>query len=229
MKLRGALGGLNLLIEASDTQETLETGLRERQELLAQRVTIELAADADAGALQAAFAAVRAAGGELGRVRGPRQPAAASAPVPSPGAPSLTDVPAAPPPMQRSEAPPSLDSSQTVVVHHGLRAGFRGEYRGSVVVLGDVNPGAELVAGGDIIVLGALRGMVHAGAEGRTDAIVYARPIASAQIRIAGAVARSAEDNVLESMKRMQEKAEAELARLQNGVIQIESYHPQRG
>ena len=76
--------------------------------------------------------------------------------------------------------------------------------------------------------LGALRGVVHAGAEGRTDAIVYARPIASAQIRIAGAVARSADDNMLESMKRMQEKAEAELARLQDGVIRIESYHPQR-
>ncbi|ULH15427.1 septum site-determining protein MinC [Deinococcus sp. KNUC1210] len=227
MKLRGALGGLNLLIEASDTQETLETGLRERQELLSQRVTIELAADADAGALQAAFAAVQAAGGELGRVRGPRQ-TAAPAPAPTAAAPSPSDVPAAPPPMQRSEAPPTLDSSQTVVVHHGLRAGFRGEYRGSVVVLGDVNPGAELVAGGDIIVLGALRGVVHAGAEGRSDAIVYARPIASAQIRIAGAVARSAEDNMLESMKRMQEKAEAELARLQDGVIQIESYHPQR-
>jgi len=95
-------------------------------------------------------------------------------------------------------------------------------------VLGDVNPGAELVAGGDVIVMGALRGVVHAGAAGRADAIVYARPIASAQIRIASAVARSAEENSMGSMKR-QQGAEAELARLQDGVIQIESYHPQRG
>ena len=214
MKLRGALGGLNLLIEASDTSTTLEAGLGERQELLAQRVTIELAADADAATLETAFRLVRAAGGELGRLRGPRQPAAPAAPA---------EALVAPP------TDPATDSAQTIVIQHGLRAGFRGEYRGSVVVLGDVNPGAELVAGGDIIVLGTLRGVAHAGAEGRTDVIVYARPIASAQIRIAGVVARSADGNSLESMKRTQERAEAELARLEGGVIQIESYHSQRG
>ena len=127
-----------------------------------------------------------------------------------------------------SPAPAAPDSARTEILQHGLRAGFRGEYRGSVVVLGDVNPGTELIAGGDVIVMGALRGMVHAGAGGRSDAIVYARPIASAQIRIAGAVARSADDNSLGSMRRMQERPEAELARLQDGVIQIESHQPQR-
>ncbi|WP_425148245.1 septum site-determining protein MinC [Deinococcus sp.] len=232
MKLRGALGGLNLLIEATDTPDTLEAGLKERQELLAQRVTIELAADTAAELLETVFRSVRAAGGELGRVRGPRQPAASSGPASPSASPTLTGPPAqvTPPPAPAPVLPGSVqtDSAQTVMIQHGLRAGFRGEYRGSVVVLGDVNPGAELVAGGDIIVLGALRGVVHAGAEGRSDAIVYARPIASAQIRIAGALARSAEDNSLGSMKRTQERAEAELARLQDGVIQIESYHPQR-
>ena len=123
---------------------------------------------------------------------------------------------------------PAPDSGRTEILQHGLRAGFRGEYRGSVVVLGDVNPGAELIAAGDVIVMGALRGVVHAGAGGRESAIVYARPIASAQIRIAGAVARSADDNSLGAMRRSQERPEAELARLQDGVIQIESYQPQR-
>ena len=229
MKLRGALGGLNLLIEATDTPASLNETLLARREMLSGKVTVELAADADPEVLEAAFSAVRAAGGELGRVRGAREHAknggdrhgndgqdvAAST--------LMVRTPAA-----LLSGSPAPDSGRTEILQHGLRAGFRGEYRGSVVVLGDVNPGAELIAAGDVIVMGALRGVVHAGAGGRTDAIVYARPIASAQIRIAGAVARSADDNSLGAMRRSQERPEAELARLQDGVIQIESYQPQR-
>ncbi|WP_456829146.1 septum site-determining protein MinC [Deinococcus sp. UYEF24] len=224
MKLRGALGGLNLLIEATDTPLSVSEGLAARREMLKQKVTTELAADADPEVLEVAFAAVRAAGGELGRVRGAREQAPRPAPEDAAG-PTTSKAPAA------SVAPPSVprtEDARTEILQHGLRAGFRGEYRGSVVVLGDVNPGAELIAAGDVIVMGALRGVVHAGSGGRTDAIVYARPIASAQIRIAGAVARSADDNSLGAMRRVQERPEAELARLQDGVIQIESYQPQR-
>ncbi len=220
MKLRGALGGLNLLIEASDTPGMVAQALAERAAMLAQKVTVELATDADPQVIETVFAAVRAAGGELGRVRGARDTSAKT----------ITEAPA---PVVRTVAPVAEaarpdDSTRTEIVQHGLRAGFRGEYRGSVVVLGDVNPGAELIAAGDVIVMGALRGVVHAGADGRSDAIVYARPIASAQIRIASALARSADDNSLEAMRRMHERPEAELARLQDGVIQIESYQSQR-
>ena len=229
MKLRGALGGLNLLIEATDTPASLNETLLARRGMLSGKVTVELAADADPEVLEAAFSAVRAAGGELGRVRGAREHAKNG------GDRHGTDGQdvAASTLMVRTPAAllsgsPAPDSGRTEILQHGLRAGFRGEYRGSVVVLGDVNPGAELIAAGDVIVMGALRGVVHAGAGGRTDAIVYARPIASAQIRIAGAVARSADDNSLGAMRRSQERPEAELARLQDGVIQIESYQPQR-
>ena len=229
MKLRGALGGLNLLIEATDTPTSLNETLQARREMLSGKVTVELAADADPEVLEAAFSAVRAAGGELGRVRGAREHARNGGDRYGNDG---QDV-AAPALMVRTPAAllsgsPAPDSGRTEILQHGLRAGFRGEYRGSVVVLGDVNPGAELIAAGDVIVMGALRGVVHAGAGGRTDAIVYARPIASAQIRIAGAVARSADDNSMGAMRRSQERPEAELARLQDGVIQIESYQPQR-
>jgi septum site-determining protein MinC len=234
MKLRGALGGLNLLIEASDTPLSVREGLAARQAMLGQKVITELAADADPQALEAVFAAVRAAGGELGRVRGIREQLPRPAPEPAVAAPGLESASgaASAPALPAVSGTPGIgtqtDSARTEILQHGLRAGFRGEYRGSVVVLGDVNPGAELIAAGDVIVMGALRGVVHAGAGGRTDAIVYARPISSAQIRIAGAVARSADDNSLEAMRRTQERPEAELARLQDGVIQIESYQPQR-
>ncbi|GGJ65728.1 septum site-determining protein MinC [Deinococcus aquiradiocola] len=220
MKLRGALGGLNLLIEATDTRTTVLDALAARREMLAQKVTLELAADADPEALEAAFAAVREAGGELARVKGQRR-SETDAPD-APRSPAAASVPAARPAQD-------AEGARTEIVQHNLRAGFRGEYRGSVVVLGDVNPGAELVAAGDVIVMGALRGVVHAGAAGRTDAIVYARPIASAQIRIAGAVARSADSSGLGAMRRTQDRPEAELARLQDGAILIESFHTQRG
>ena len=234
MKLRGALGGLNLLIEATDTPASLNETLLARREMLSGKVTVELAADADPEVLEAVFSAVRAAGGELGRVRGAREHARNGGDKHGDdGHGTERQDLAAPALMVRTPAAllsgsPAPDSGRTEILQHGLRAGFRGEYRGSVVVLGDVNPGAELIAAGDVIVMGALRGVVHAGAGGRTDAIVYARPIASAQIRIAGAVARSADDNSLGAMRRSQERPEAELARLQDGVIQIESYQPQR-
>lgn len=59
--------------------------------------------------------------------------------------------------------------------HKGsLRNGQKIEFEGSVIVVGDVNPGAEIKAGGNIIILGQLKGMAHAGCKGMTDAFVSA-------------------------------------------------------
>ena len=58
----------------------------------------------------------------------------------------------------------------------------------SIVVCGDVNFGAEIIAGGNIMILGALRGVAHAGANGNTMAIISANNIDLTQIRIANLV-----------------------------------------
>jgi len=201
MKLRGTLGGINLLLEPGDTAGSVTQALAPRAGMLGDHVTLEVQGDTDPAALEAALAAVRAAGGTPGRVRAPRVT------VTAPG-----------------EGGGEEGSARTVILPHGVRAGFRGEYRGSVVILGDVNPGAEIVAGGDVIVMGALRGVVHAGFGGHADAIVWARPIASAQIRIGDAVARAPEGGGLGNMKRLEGNESAELARLQDGVIVIEGH-----
>jgi septum site-determining protein MinC len=60
-------------------------------------------------------------------------------------------------------------------------------------LIGDVNPGAEIVAGGNIIVWGALRGTAHAGAMGDEGAIICALELAPRQIRIGSLIARSPE------------------------------------
>lgn len=56
------------------------------------------------------------------------------------------------------------DISETKFVQNSLRSGQRQEYPGSIVICGDVNAGAEVIAGGNIMILGALRGLAHAGA-----------------------------------------------------------------
>ena len=72
-----------------------------------------------------------------------------------------------------------------------LRSGGKVAYEGNVVVLGDVNPGAEIVAGGSVIIWGRLRGVVHAGAEGDESAVVCALELLPTQLRIAGEIAVS--------------------------------------
>ncbi len=80
------------------------------------------------------------------------------------------------------------DISETKFIQNSLRSGNREEYPGSIVVCGDVNFGAEIIAGGNIMILGALRGVAHAGANGNTMAIISANNIDVTQIRIANLV-----------------------------------------
>ena len=78
----------------------------------------------------------------------------------------------------------------TTLYHRGtLRGGQTLQQLGSIVVVGDVNPGAELVATGDILVFGALRGTAHAGAQGDARARVYALELIPTQLRIATCIA----------------------------------------
>lgn len=65
-----------------------------------------------------------------------------------------------------------------------VRSGQKIEFEGSIIVLGDVNDGAEVIAEDNIVVLGNLRGMAHAGAKGNMNAIIAAHIIDSPQIRI---------------------------------------------
>ena len=76
-------------------------------------------------------------------------------------------------------------------LHRTLRSGQVIRHPGHVIVLGDVNPGAEIVAGGNIVVWGHLRGVVHAGAGGDEGVRVCALDLAPTQLRIAGRIAVS--------------------------------------
>ena len=81
-----------------------------------------------------------------------------------------------------------IADSKTKFVRNSLRSGMKIEYEGSLVILGDVNPGAEVIAEENIVVLGNLRGLAHAGAKGNKNAIISANMIDSPQIRIANII-----------------------------------------
>jgi septum site-determining protein MinC len=80
----------------------------------------------------------------------------------------------------------------STLYHRGtLRGGQALHNLGNLVVIGDVNPGAELVASGDVVVFGALRGVAHAGAQGDRASRVIALELAPTQLRIATLIATS--------------------------------------
>lgn len=81
-----------------------------------------------------------------------------------------------------------VDISRTKFYRGSFRSGQRIEFEGSIVIMGDVNDGAEVIAEDNIVILGNLRGMAHAGAKGNEKAIISANIIESSQIRIANAI-----------------------------------------
>lgn len=96
-----------------------------------------------------------------------------------------------------------------------LRSGTRIEFPGNIVVLGDVNPGAEVIAENSILIWGRVRGVVHAGVKGDEAAVVCGLDLSAAQIRIGGASATPS--------KRGGE-AHPEKYFLEDGIIQSESW-----
>ena len=85
----------------------------------------------------------------------------------------------------RTYAVDDLGEETALFLERTLRSGTRIEFAGHVVVLGDVNPGAEIVAEGNVIIWGRLRGMVHAGSKGNREAVICALDFSPMQLRIA--------------------------------------------
>lgn len=71
-----------------------------------------------------------------------------------------------------------------------VRSGIEIRHNGSIVIFGDVNAGGEIIATGDILVWGKLKGIAHAGAKGNAQAVIMALHLEATQIRIADFVAR---------------------------------------
>jgi septum site-determining protein MinC len=121
-----------------------------------------------------------------------------------------------PPSPDGGPAAPEEDGTFGVMIRRTLRSGRTVRSQGHVVVFGDVNPGAEIIADGDVIIWGRLRGNVHAGAGGDETAFVCALDMTPTQLRIAGYISISPQDK--------KHKPKPEIALIRNDHIIVEAW-----
>jgi septum site-determining protein MinC len=105
---------------------------------------------------------------------------------------------------------------EATLVKRTLRSGANITHPGDITIIGDVNPGAEVIAGGDIVIWGRLRGMAHAGAQGDETAVVCAMDLSPTQLRIAGHIAIPPQDR---------EGNGAEIAFIRDGQVVAEAWN----
>jgi len=122
-----------------------------------------------------------------------------------------------PQPPQADGGGKMLPFVEGILLRRTLRSGQVARHEGHIAVIGDVNAGAEIVAGGDVIVWGKVRGIVHAGALGDESAVVCALYLAPMQLRIGSHIARAPEGRAMRP--RAPEKAF-----VRNGSIVVEPW-----
>lgn len=94
----------------------------------------------------------------------------------------------------------------STLFHRGtIRSGNILQSKGHLIVVGDVNEGAELYAVGNIVVMGSLKGMAHAGCEGDESACIIANQLKSTQIRISKHISIKADGDVISDKLRIAE------------------------
>lgn len=114
-----------------------------------------------------------------------------------------------------------LEEGMTKFYRGTVRSGQLVSFEGNLVVIGDVNPGGEVIAAGNVVVMGSLRGMVHAGADGNKEAIVAALNLQPTQLRIADVITRPPDT------KEERQGLIPELAFVRDELVYIERFLPQ--
>lgn len=111
----------------------------------------------------------------------------------------------------------TVTEDMALFINKTLRSGQRVEFSGNVVVMGDVNAGAEIVAEGSVIVWGRVRGMIHAGTKGNRSASICALDLSATQLRISDEVS---------AMLKPQKDPKPEIASINSeGRLQAELWH----
>lgn len=105
----------------------------------------------------------------------------------------------------------------TVVEHRTVRSGEKVASEGHLIIMGDVNPGAEVIAENNIIVWGSLKGTAYAGVPNHENAVIAALHLSPIQLRIAGYIARSPDVRPVTA-------AVPELARIDQNEIVVETW-----
>ena len=109
---------------------------------------------------------------------------------------------------------------KTRFIRKAVRGGQCINYPGNIVIIGDVNSGAEVSAAGNVIVLGTLKGKVSAGTNGNTKAFIAAFSLQPELLKIAKCMAMSPDDTGKPKYP--------ELAKIKDGIIIVEPYLPNK-
>ena len=215
VKLKGNRGGLQLVFapnaDFESIRDDIQRKLEEGSRFFRRGTEIQIAPGVLSEANEAVLRKLFHRHGVLFRVEEPVEP---------PPRPKTEQKPAAPPKpkpepiVEPPKALPSMDEPQMLVVNRTIRSGQEIKTPGSVMICGNVNPGAQIIAGGSIDIRGACKGLVHAGAYGDTSAFIVADQLMPTQIRIADRIAQPPEN--------MKKPQAAERASIKDGKIVIE-------
>lgn len=109
---------------------------------------------------------------------------------------------------------------KTKFIRKTVRSGECIKYQGNIVIIGDINSGAEVYATGNVIVLGRIRGKVNAGSNGNEKAVIAAFLLQPEILKIANVIAMSPDD--------IEKPKYPELAKIKDGLIIVEPYLPNK-
>lgn len=109
---------------------------------------------------------------------------------------------------------------KTKFIRKTVRSGQSINYKGNIVIIGDVNSGSEVYATGNVVVLGRVRGKVSAGTNGNTKAIIAAFLLQPELLKISNVIAMSPDDT--------EKPSYPELAKIKDGTIIVEPYLPNK-
>ena len=119
-----------------------------------------------------------------------------------------------------SKAFQGVYEGKTKFIKSTIRGGQKIDYPGNVVIIGDVNPGAEVCASGNIVVFGSLKGFAYAGFDGNEEAFIAAFELQPEILKISEVIARAPEDALKPEYP--------EVARIKDGIIIVEPYLPNK-
>lgn len=94
-------------------------------------------------------------------------------------------------PINEANQSSPIEVANPLYIKNTIRSGVEIRHTGTVIVLGDVNPGGSIIASGDVFIWGTLKGIAHAGAMGNRKSLIMTLRMEPTQLRIADVVARS--------------------------------------
>ena len=191
-----------------DIQRTLEEGSNFFRRGTVIQIAPGTLSEANAGVLRKLFHQH----GVLFRVEDPTEEPPRPAPKKAVPPPQPEERPPEPAPVPN--VIPVEEETKMLVINRTVRGGQEIQTQGSVMICGNVNPGAQIIAGGSIDIRGTCKGMVHAGAYGDATAFVVADRLMPTQIRIA--------DRIAQPPEQMETPTVAERASIVDGKIVIE-------